>query len=213
MDNTVLPIDKEVVWDKDLILVSKTDKFGNIKYCNEVFVNVSGYEDHELVGKPHNIIRHPDMPAVIFKLLWANLKNGKDFHAVIKNISKSGRYYWVITQFEIQTNADGEILNYVGRRKAIPAGVAEKFSHLYTKLKQIENAVGVEAAEEYLYGFLDDKKVSYDEYLEQILQEETIQESPFGLRLEQDIVVDEEPAPTPTPPKTRKSFLSSLFNK
>lgn len=207
MENVIIPVDREVVWDKDLVLVSKTDKFGNIKYCNEVFVNVSGYEDHELVGKPHNIIRHPDMPAVIFKLLWANLKNGKDFHAVIKNMAKSGRYYWVITQFEIQTNTEGEIVNYVGRRKAIPTGVAERFETLYFKLKQIENAVSVEAAEEYLYGFLDDKKMSYDQFLEAVIKEETEAEKSLEFEAPQEFLIEE----TVEPVKTRKSFLGSLF--
>lgn len=207
MENVITPVDKEVVWDKDLVLVSKTDKFGNIKYCNEVFVNISGYEDFELVGKPHSIIRHPDMPAVIFKLLWSNLKNGRDFHAVIKNMSKSGRYYWVITQFEIQTNAEGEIINYVGRRKAIPAGVADRFEALYFKLKQIEKAVSVEAAEEYLYGFLDDKKVTYDQFLEKILKEEVVAEQTLGFEASQDFLIEEITEPV----KTRKSFLSSLF--
>lgn len=203
MENAIIPLDKEVVWDKDLVLVSKTDKFGNIKYCNEVFVNVSGYEDHELVGKPHNIIRHPEMPAVIFKLLWTNLKNGKDFHAVVKNLSKSGRYYWVITQFEIQTDEEGEIVSYIGRRKAIPQSVVEIFEQLYTKLKQIETAVSVEAAEEYLYGFLDDKKVTYAQFLENILQEGIENEAPKEFIIETPTIVE--------PVKTRKSFLASIF--
>jgi len=207
MDNIIVPIDKEITWDKELVLVSKTDKFGNIKYCNEVFVNVSGYEDYELVGKPHNIIRHPDMPAVIFKLLWANLKNGKDFHAVVKNLSKSGRYYWVITQFEIQTNEEGEITDYIGRRKSIPSKVVEEFESLYIKLKQIENTVGVEASEDYLYGFLDDKKVTYDEFLEKILKEGSEEEKTFDIEANQDFLFEEIKEPV----KTRKSFLSSLF--
>lgn len=90
----IIPVNTEVHWDKSLELVSKTDKAGTIRYANEAFVNVSGYEEYELIGQPHNIIRHPDMPKVIFKLLWKNLLNGKDFHAVVKNMAKNGRYYW-----------------------------------------------------------------------------------------------------------------------
>jgi PAS domain S-box-containing protein len=204
---TIIPIDKEVLWDKDQVLVSKTDKFGNIKYCNEVFVNVSGYEDHELVGRSHNIIRHPDMPAVIFKLLWASLKAGQDFHAVIKNLSKSGRYYWVITQFEIQTNSEGEIVNYIGRRKGVPTNVSDRFETLYTKLKQIENAVSVEAAEDYLYGYLDDKKMTYNQFLENILSEVSEDEQTLENEVPQEFIFEEPVEPV----KTRKSFLSSLF--
>lgn len=65
-------IDKEAIWDKTKVLMSKTDKFGTIEYANEAFVDTSGYENYELVGQPHNIIRHPDMPKVIFKVLWDN---------------------------------------------------------------------------------------------------------------------------------------------
>lgn len=67
--NKITPLDKEVIWDKSKVIMSKTDKFGTIEYANDVFVDVSGYEDYELVGQPHNIIRHPDMPKVIFKVL------------------------------------------------------------------------------------------------------------------------------------------------
>ncbi|MEO8933320.1 MAG: PAS domain-containing protein, partial [Xanthomarina sp.] len=99
--NKRILIDEEVVWDKKSIVLSKTDKHGSIEYANDAFVQVSGYEDYELVSQPHNIIRHPHMPQVIFKILWDNLKNGKNFHAVIKNLARSGRYYWMITDFEI----------------------------------------------------------------------------------------------------------------
>ncbi len=102
--NRPTPIDKEVSWDKTQVIMSKTNPFGIIEYANETFVDVCGYEDYELMGQPHNIIRHPDMPRVIFKVLWENLKKGNNFHAIVKNLAKSGRYYWVITDFEIAKN-------------------------------------------------------------------------------------------------------------
>ena len=93
-------IDKEVIWDKTQTIMSKTDLFGTIEYINDVFTDVSGYEDAEIVNKPHNTIRHPDMPKAIFKLLWVNIKAGNQFHGILKNLAKSGRYYWAITNFE-----------------------------------------------------------------------------------------------------------------
>ena len=166
----IIPVNTEVHWNKDLELVSKTDKAGTIRYANEAFVNVSGYEEYELVGQGHNIIRHPDMPKVIFKLLWSNLLKGKDFHAVVKNMAKNGRYYWVITRFEIFKNDKGEITGYMGRRKSIQPEVAERVEELYKKLVQIEEASGIEAAEDYLTGYLEDLKKTYEEYLSDILQ-------------------------------------------
>ena len=159
-------IDKEAIWDKTKVLMSKTDKFGTIEYANESFVDASGYEDYELVGKPHNIIRHPDMPKVIFKVLWDNLKKGNNFHAIIKNLAKSGRYYWVITDYEVIKNDNGEITNYVGRRTTIPQEVITKdIEPLYRKLIQIEETSGVEGCEKYLTGFLEEERKTYDQYI------------------------------------------------
>ena len=162
--NKITPLDKEVIWDKSKVIMSKTDKFGTIEYANDVFVDVSGYEDYELVGQPHNIIRHPDMPKVIFKVLWDNLKKGNNFHAIAKNMAKSGRYYWVITDFDISKNEDGEITHYFGRRRAVPQEIITNYIEpLYKKLLQIEKASGVEYSEKYLIGFLEEKNRSYVE--------------------------------------------------
>lgn len=164
-----IPVNTEVHWDKSLELVSKTDKYGTIRYASEAFVNVSGFEEYELVGQPHNIIRHPEMPKVMFKLLWKSLLNGKDFHAVVKNMAKNGRYYWVITRFEIFKDDKGEISGFMGRRKSVAPEVSEKIEELYKKLKQIEDASGIDSAEDYLTGYLEDQKKTYDEYLSGIL--------------------------------------------
>ncbi len=118
------------------------------------------------MSKPHNMIRHPDMPKVIFKCLWDNLKEGNNFHAIIKNMAKSGRYYWVITDFEVVKDKDGIITNYIGKRKAIPDSVIHShIEPLYRRLLQIENASGLEASEKYLRGFLEEQNKTYMEYI------------------------------------------------
>ena len=78
------PSDREVDWNKNKVLLSKTDKNGTILYANEDFIDVSGYDEFELVGQPHNIIRHPDMPKVIFKFLWDSIKSSENIHVIIK---------------------------------------------------------------------------------------------------------------------------------
>lgn len=165
-------IDKEVVWDKSRVIISKTDHRGIIEYTNEVFVDVCGYEDYELMGQPHSIIRHPDMPKVLFKVLWENLKLVGNFHAVVKNLAKSGRYYWVVTDFESTKNEDGEITHYFGRRRAVPQEIITNYIEpLYKKLLQIEKASGVEYSEKYLIGFLEEKNRSYVEYINDLFTE------------------------------------------
>lgn len=175
--NKPVLVDKEVTWDKTKVIMSKTDAFGTIEYANEVFVDVCGYEDYELMGQPHSIIRHPDMPKVIFKVLWEKLKNGENFHAIVKNLAKSGRYYWVITDFEISKNEAGEIVNYFARRRAVPQEViTNHIEPLYKKLWQIEAASGIEYSEKYLNGFLEEKNKTYVQYiLELIYNQEKIE--------------------------------------
>ncbi|MGL3000605.1 PAS domain-containing protein [Flavobacterium sp. RSSB_23] len=181
-------IDKEVVWDKSRVIMSKTDHRGIIEYANEVFVDVCGYEDYELMGQPHSIIRHPDMPKVLFKVLWENLKQGVNFHAVVKNLAKSGRYYWVVTDFESTKNENGEITNYFGRRRAVPQEIiSNHIEPLYKKLLQIEKASGVEYSEKYLIGFLEEKNRSYVEYINDLFTEYERSQQP-----DSPIAVEEE---------------------
>ncbi|MET0946606.1 MAG: PAS domain-containing protein [Flavobacterium sp.] len=164
------PSDREVDWNKNKVLLSKTDTKGTILYANEDFIDVSGYDEFELIGQPHNIIRHPDMPKVIFKFLWDSIKASKNIHVIIKNMSKTGRYYWVITDFKIIADSDGEIVGYFGTRKSVPEDVIVKFIEpLYKKLLHIEEASGMSASEEYLTGFLEERKKTYMEYIDHLV--------------------------------------------
>lgn len=203
VQNRVAVVDKEVTWDKTQVIMSKTNAFGIIEYANEVFVDVCGYEDYELMGQPHNIIRHPDMPRVIFKVLWENLKSGKNFHAIVKNLAKSGRYYWVITDFEIAKDENGVIVNYFGRRQAVPQEViALHIEPLYKKLLQIEAASGMEFSEKYLIGFLEEKKRTYVEYIKELIYEHEKSQVKFAQYEVQDNDEEEE-----------RGFFRRLFNR
>jgi PAS domain S-box-containing protein len=203
------PIDKEVSWDKTQTIMSKTDKFGNIEYANETFIDVSGYEDYELMSYPHNIIRHPDMPKVIFKILWENIRQGNEFNGIIKNLAKSGRYYWVITDFDYSRDDSGNIVHYFSRRKSVPAEIIAKYIEpLYKRLLQIELASGVEASEKYLIGFLEEKRVNYVDYITQIMIEN--QDSfPGGVA---PIKSKKETKPKKDAGDQKKGFFSSFFD-
>lgn len=206
LQNRIPVIDKEVTWDKTQVIMSKTNAFGIIEYANEVFVDVSGYEDYELMGQPHNIIRHPDMPKVIFKVLWENLKAGKNFHAIVKNLARSGRYYWVITDFEIAKDENGVIMNYFGRRQAVPQEVISlHIEPLYKKLLQIEAASGVEYSEKYLIGFLEEKKRTYVEYIKELIYEHEKTQSKFANYEEKEKEEEEE--------EEERGFFRRLFNR
>ncbi|OCL92277.1 PAS domain-containing protein [Aliarcobacter thereius] len=86
---------KEVKFGKDIIFVTETDEKGIIIFANDDFCKVSGYLLNELVGNPHNIVRHEDMPKDVFANLWKTIKSGKIWKGIVKNKTKNGDYYWV----------------------------------------------------------------------------------------------------------------------
>ncbi len=199
------PIDKEVSWDKTQIIMSKTDLFGTIEYANDVFVDVCGYEDYELMAKPHNIIRHPDMPKVVFKVLWDNIKQGNQFHGIVKNLAKSGRYYWVITNFEYNRDENGNITKYIARRKAVPQDViTNHIEPLYKKLLQIEQASGLEASEKYLIGYLEEQGLSYVDLITKLMVNNSKTETPQTPQT--PIAMEEEE-------EESKGFFSRFFGR
>jgi len=138
------------------MIVSKSDAEGNITYTNPIFMKISGYTQGELLDQPHSILRHPDMPKVIFKYLWDNIKEGKDVTAYVKNLCKDGGYYWVLAQVRVAKNPDGSFRNYVSTRKCITDSAKETISGLYANLLAIEKSDGVEASEKALMAFLSD---------------------------------------------------------
>ena len=130
---------KEIKLSSIRPIISRTDLKGNITSCNEYFREISGYSEQELVGSPHNIIRHPDMPKIIFKIMWNRLKNNQDILAVVKNRSKSGDYYWVMTSFETKYNPlTKEPTSYLALRKAAPKDAVVEMEVLYKELLKIE---------------------------------------------------------------------------
>lgn len=171
---------KEIKVNKEMMIVSRTNTQGIIEYANPNFSEITGYALSELVGKPHNIVRHPDMPKIIFKWMWERIQSGRDMYAVVKNRTKNGDYYWVTTKFDIRRDPqDQAIIGYVAYRKAAPAFVVESIEKLYRQLLEIEHTSGVEASEVFLKGFLDTKGMTYDEYLASLVGHESAFQSFF----------------------------------
>ena len=156
------PIDREVQWDKTKTLISETDVKGTITNVNDVFCAVAHYSASELIGQPHNLIRHPDMPKLIFKLLWDNLKVGNNFVGVIKNLAKTGEYYWVVTDFEMRRDAMGNITHYIGRRKSVPeAAINNYLAPFYESLLKMEKIGGVELSSRFFKNYLTKQGKDY----------------------------------------------------
>jgi len=155
------PLDIGIELDPKRYIVSETDADGKITFCNDYFLEVSGYTKEELIGQPHNIVRHPDMPKVVFKLLWVMISTGNNINAVVKNLAKDGRYYWVFTSFEIRKDTDtDEVIGYHASRKSVSKHIVEVISELYAKLLEIEKEEGVDASQMYLIRYLKEKDES-----------------------------------------------------
>ncbi len=166
------PIDREVQWDKTKVLISETDAAGTITNVNDVFCNVCHYSANELIGQPHNIIRHPDMPKLIFKLLWDNLKIGNNFVGVVKNLAKNGEYYWVVTDFEMRRDSMGNITHYIGRRKAVPdAAINDYLAPFYESLLKMEKIGGVELSSRFFKNYLAKQGKDYIDFVIGIMSE------------------------------------------
>ena len=118
-----------------MLLVSETDEKGIIRYANEEFCKMAGYKVDELEGKPHSIIRHPDMPKVAFKGLWETIKGGKTWRGFVKNRSKNGDYYWVYATVFPYTNSKGQ-KGYISVRKMATAQETKKYNEIYKQMNR-----------------------------------------------------------------------------
>lgn len=161
-------IDKgnEFCFDENLFIVSKTDLKGNITYANDLFIALSEYSEKELIGAPHNIIRHADMPRVVFKLLWDKIQAGEEIFAYVKNRSKSGKFYWVhayVTPI-IESKSKAIIGYHSVRRSPNPKAIAV-IEPLYRSMLQAEKNGGMSASLTLLQNTLSQLKVSYDAFI------------------------------------------------
>ena len=128
---------REIELDTKAFLVSETDAKGIIRFANDEFCQYAGYTVDELIGKPHNIVRHPDMPRAAFKDLWDTIRSGKRWRGFVKNETKDGDYYWVFATVYPFTSCDGEA-GYISCRRTISDMEKEKYEALYKEMRAQE---------------------------------------------------------------------------
>ena len=146
-------------------IVSKTDLKGRITYGNEIFIKMSGYSEAELLNAPHNILRHKDMPATVFKLLWDRLKTKKTINAYVKNRCKNGDFYWVFANVTPSLDKEGNVIGYYSVRRKPKESSLSDVEELYTLLLKSEKSSGVSSSDKLLEDILNEKGVSYDEFI------------------------------------------------
>ncbi|MBI3445848.1 MAG: PAS domain-containing protein [Magnetospirillum sp.] len=160
----------ERTFGADEIIVSKTDTKGRIIYANEVFLRMAGYAEADILNQAHSIIRHPEMPRCVFKLLWDTIEAGKEIFAYVKNRSKNGDHYWVLAHVTPTFDKSGNIVSYHSNRRSPKRDAVAKVEGLYKELLAIEQGhsdrkAGMEAAFQAMVGKLQGAGVPYDEFV------------------------------------------------
>lgn len=146
-------------------IVSKTDTHGKIIYGNKTFIKISGYEEGELIGAPHSILRHPDMPKIVFKLLWDRIKAKEEIFAYVKNLCKDGSYYWVFANATATIDPSGNIRDFHSVRRKPSDKALAVIPGLYTQLLAAERNGGIESSKALLDKILNEKGVNYDGFI------------------------------------------------
>ena len=159
------PTNKEHVLSEDEFIVSKTDLKGKILYGNKTFIKISGYTESELLGAPHSILRHPDMPKIVFKLLWSRVHDKKEIFAYVKNMTKDGAYYWVYANITITLDTHGGVRDYHSVRRKPTKKAMQVIPDLYKQLLDEEKKSGVDASEKLLHKILKEQGESYDSFI------------------------------------------------
>jgi PAS domain S-box-containing protein len=154
----------------DDIIVSKTDPKGHLTYVNDTFINISGYGDAELIGMPHNVIRHPDMPRAIFRLLWDSLKARQELFAYVVNLSADGSHYWVLAHVTPSFDESGTVIGYHSNRRSPSRAALREIIPLYARLLREESThqnarAATDASSALLEEILAERGQTYDEFV------------------------------------------------
>jgi PAS domain S-box-containing protein len=165
----ITPTTVEKVMREDDFIVSKTDLKGRLTYGNRIFIEYSGYSEAELLGSQHNIIRHPDMPRAVFKLLWDTIASGQECFAYVKNMARDGSFYWVLANVTPSYDLEGRMIGYLSvRRKPKPEAV-KLVDGLYKSMLAAEKQAGardaIAASSKILTDLLTSKGMSYEEFV------------------------------------------------
>ena len=129
------PVDEEVPFDGG-VMITETDTAGIITYANRKFREMTGYTKEELIGSPHNINRHPDMPSAAFEDLWNTIKRGEYWEGYVKNMRKDGKYYWVVVWIKPKFDDKGNITGYIAGRKVPDKKMVERMEQQYKEMKE-----------------------------------------------------------------------------
>ncbi len=155
----------EKILNENDFIVSKTDTKGVITYCNEIFAQMAGYTFKELIGANHNLIRHPEMPKLAYKILWEKIQKKQEFFGFVKNLCADGGYYWVYAYITVDLDTKGNVIGYTSVRRKPPQSAIDQIIPIYKDLVDAERIGGVESSMKLLNELLDKHNLEYDEFI------------------------------------------------
>lgn len=162
----ITPNSNEKLMRENDFIVSKTDTSGRITYGNRIFIEFAGYSEEELLDTQHNIVRHPDMPRGVFKLLWDTLAQEQEIFAFVKNLSSDGSFYWVFANASPSYNKQGQVDGYFSVRRQPNREAVNIVSGLYAQMLEIEKNTGpkeaCQASIDFLVDFISQKGTTYE---------------------------------------------------
>lgn len=164
----VAPTGVERTFANNEFIVSKTDTTGRLIYVNKTFMEIAAYTEAELQNQQHSIIRHPDMPRGVFKLLWDTIQSGKEIFAYVINMTKHGDHYWVIAHVTPSYDTNGKHCGYHSNRRVPTKAALDVIKPIYKEMLAIEAGSrkgGLNESIAYLLSILEEKGVSYDEFI------------------------------------------------
>lgn len=166
----IRPTGVESPFGEDELIVTKTDLKGHLTYVNDVFLRVAAFRRDEVIGQPHNIIRHPDMPRCVFKLLWDSIQAKKELFAYVVNLTKHGDHYWVLAHVTATLDGQGNVIGYHSNRRKPDPGQITRIGEIYGALaaeeRRHENRkAGMQRGFAMLLEMLKGKGMDYDEFV------------------------------------------------
>ena len=162
-------VDREISVNPSTSLTCKINADGIIEYVNHAFTEMSGYDEYEIIGESMDVLRHPDMPNVIFDILKERFDRREPIKLINKVLAKDGRFFWLMSDFETKLNEAGEVIAHYSSSVAAPSFVVHKITSLYKILSKIESkSDNTEISKRYLIGFLEERNLSYNQFVEEL---------------------------------------------
>ncbi|MDP2561269.1 PAS domain-containing protein [Psychrobium sp. 1_MG-2023] len=176
MRGQVVAREEQVLLDQDEFIVSKTNLKGEITYVNRTFMEISLFAEHQVMRQNHNIIRHPDMPRGVYRMMWEQLKQRQEFFGYVKNLCSDGSYYWVFANITPEFDEQGKHCGFLSVRRKPPSAAVEVIKPIYQKMCSIEASTpnkkrGEELSLAYFEEELAERNSLYQHFVIDLFQE------------------------------------------